>query len=266
MTFGRVGSCLVAALLVSTVSGPGSPPQLHAQTVRGLVTDAATGAAIPLATVTLVSESGARVSSVLSTDEGFYLVTGDGSGRYLVRATAPGYLPGRGGPLLLEAEDALVFEVRLDVAPIDLEGLVVEGERQGSIQGYLNRRGFWDRLEEGRGQFLTPGDVLASDAMFTPHLLRGLDQVIPQYGASPWNMWPLLGVAENRGCEPRTWVDDVWVNRPDFGIREGTGLDDIVPIERVLAVEVYYGPFQAPIRYQGTTYDNECGVVLIWTK
>jgi hypothetical protein len=152
------------------------------------------------------------------------------------------------------------------VAPIGLEGLVVEGRRQELGGRYLTERGFWERYEQGRGQFLTPGEVLASDAMFTPHLLRGMEQVLPQYGVAPWAMWPMLGISERRACEPRTFVDDVWLNRPDFGIREGAGLDDIVPIDRVLAVEVYVGPFQAPIRYQGTTYDNDCGVILIWTR
>lgn len=253
------------ACTVATVFALSAAP-LTAQTIRGLVTDAVTGTVIPLATVTLVAENGERVSSTLSTDEGFYQVTGTGSGRYLIRATAPGYLPGRAGPTEVDEDDALVLELRLDAAPIDLEGLVVEGERAGGTSNYLTQRGFWGRYEEGRGQFLTPADVLASDAMFTPHLMRGMERVLPQYGVAPWQMWPLLGIVENRSCEPRVYVDDVWVNRPDFGIREGSGLDDIAPLERVLAIEVYDGSFKAPMKYQGTTWDNPCGVVLIWTR
>lgn len=261
----RLRQCLLTGM-VSGALGLGLGAPLAGQTIRGLVTDAVTGSVIPLATATLVAESGERLSSVLTTEEGFYLLTGDGSGLYLVRVAAPGYLPGRAGPLELGSDDAQVLEIRLEAAPIGLEGLVVEGQRQGASPRYLNEKGFWARYEEGRGQFLTPGEVLASDAMFTPHLFRGLEQVVPQYGVAPWSMWPMLGISEHRACVPRTFVDDVWVNRPNFGIAEGTGLDDIVPIDRVLAVEVYRGPFQAPMRYQGTTYDNECGVVLIWTR
>lgn len=272
-TVARLRPAAVAAFaFVACSAWCGAGSSLHAQSIRGLVTDAVTGTVIPLATVTLVAENGERVSSTLSTDEGFYQVAGTGSGRYLLRASAPGYLPGRAGPIEVDDDDALVLELRLEAAPIGLEGLVVEGARAaGSATNYLAERGFWERYEEGRGQFLTPADVLASDAMFTPHLLRGMDEVLPQYGAAPWTMWPVFGIAENSSrygdtCEPRTYVDDVWVNRPDFGIREGSGLDDVVPLERVLAVEVFHGPFEAPMRYQGTTYENSCGVVLIWTR
>ena len=154
------------------------------------------------------------------------------------------------------------------VAPIGIEGLIVRGESEGTVGNYLTQKGFWERYEKGRGQFLTPGEVLASDAMFTPHLLRGLKHVVPQFGAAPWSVWPILGVTERGGCGPRVFVDDLWLNRPgpQSLIPAGLGLDDIVPMERVQAVEVYYGPFQAPMKYQGTTHDNSCGVILIWTR
>lgn len=252
-------ACVAAAWL-------GVPADSSGQTVRGLVTDARTGEMIALATVTLVAESGERGASVLTTEEGFFSIDADDAGQFLVRVTALGYAPNRAGPLELRADALQVLEIRMMPAPLDIDGVVVEGRREGEVGNYLTQRGFWDRYAEGRGQFLTPGEVLASDAMFTPYLLRGLDQVVPQYGAAPWAIWPLLGITERRSCEPRVFVDDVWVNRTGFGIRESIGLDDVVPIERVQAVEVYHGPFQAPIRYQGTTRDNNCGVILIWTR
>lgn len=239
-----------------------------AQSVRGVVIDVDSGEPIAIATVTLVSASGERVASALTTEDGFFTLEADDGGLYLVRAVALGYAPNREGPVQLESGGVLVLEMRLTPAPVGIEGVVVEGAREGRVGNYLTRRGFWDRYEEGRGQFLTPGEVLASDAMFTPQLLRELDHVIPQYGAAPWSVWPTLRSAAGAGpCEPRVYVDDVWMNREGFGIREsGLGLDDIVPIDRVQAVEVYYGAFQAPIRYQGTTRDNSCGVILIWTR
>jgi len=242
------------------------PPPATAQTVRGVVTDEVTGAPIPLATVSLVSEGGERVATVLTTEEGFFSLEGDDDGLFLVRAAALGYAPARAGPLRLDDDELRVLEMPMAPSPVGIEGLVVERSRGGGSSNYLADKGFWDRLEEGRGQFLTPGQVLASDAMFTPHLLRGLDYVLPQYGAAPWAIWPSLGITERHSCSPRVYVDDVWVNRKNFGISERLGLDDVVPIDRVLAVEVYYGPFQAPIRYQGTAYDNSCGVVLFWTR
>jgi hypothetical protein len=253
---------LTILLLVATALEPSVGA---GQTVRGLVTDAATGSPIALATVWVVSERGESVASVLTTNEGFFSLDAGDDGVFLVRATALGYAPNRAGPLELDEGAVRVIEIRMTAAPLGVEGLLVEGTRSDPVGNDLTRRGFWERYEEGRGQFITPGEVLASDAMFTPHLLRGLEHVVAQHGAAPWTVWPMLGVTESSACAPRVYVDDLWVNQEEFGIRETLGLDDVVPIDRIQAVELYYGPFQAPIRYQGTAWDNPCGVVLIWT-
>ncbi len=235
-----------------------------AQTVRGIVTDASTGDALALATVNLISAGDGQVASALTTEDGFFSLAADAEGVFLLRSTALGYAPTRLGPIELRSEELRVVEVPMDPAPLGIEGLVVDGMRAIGADDYLGQRGFWERFTEGRGEFLTPAQVLASDAMWTVHLLREVDRIVPQYGAAPWTVWPLIGVSN--GCEPRVFVDDVWMNRGDSGIRDTWGLDDIVPINRVYAVEVYHGPFQAPLRYQGTTSDNVCGVILIWTR
>jgi hypothetical protein len=83
-------------------------------------------------------------------------------------------------------------------------------------------------------------------------------------------IWPQLrrATGSERGpCEPYVYVDNVWVNRPINGLQSADfGLEDIVPIDIVEAIEVYWGPFQAPMRYQGSRYENECGVILVWTR
>jgi carboxypeptidase family protein len=246
-----------------------APTESAAQTVRGLVFDAVTGDPVPLATISLLSERGERVASVLTSDEGFFSIDADGEGRFLVRSVALGYRPAREGPIELKEDGLHVVEFRMTPAPVDLEGLVVEGERSGSVGNNLTQRGFWERYEEGRGQFLTPTEVLASDAVFTPQLLRSLDHIYERFDQPPWLVWPELRRANGLGrgpCSPRIYVDNVWVNRPGFGYAgTGLGLDDIVPLDRVQAVEVYWGPFQAPMKYQGTTMDNDCGVLLFWT-
>jgi Carboxypeptidase regulatory-like domain len=177
-----------------------------AQTIRGLVTEAATGQPISLATVTLVFESGEHLGTALTTAEGFFSLEGDREGAYLIRATALGYSPARAGPVHLATGTTHVLEIPLTVAPIDIEGLVVQGESEGLVGNYLTQKGFWERYERGRGQFLTPGEVLSSDAMFTPHLLRGLKHIVPQFGAAPWSVWPLLGVT---GVAPVWWTPDL---------------------------------------------------------
>lgn len=252
-----------AGLLAATIGCLATP--VSAQTVRGLVLEADTDRPVPLATVSLMSASGNRLASVLTTEEGFFVLQADDDGTYFVRAVALGYRVGRAGPFQLDEDGLLVVEVRLSAQPLDLEGLLVEGTATTAVGNNLTRNGFWERLAEGRGQFLTPGAVARSEAMFTPHLLRGLNHVIPQYGAPPWTTWVSFHRAtfEFGPCAPRVFVDGVWMNRPGFGIAADAGLDEVIPMELVEAVEVYWGPFQAPLKYQGTT---DCGVVLIWSK
>ena len=256
-----------ALLLVVGTTGP---EHAAAQSVRGLVFDAVTDEAIPLATVTLVSESGERVASALTTEDGFFSLDAPDNGIYVVRGVALGYRPGRAGPVQLVNDGLQVVELRLETAPVELEGLTVEGESVTGVGNSLTQRGFWERYEEGRGQFLSPGDIAASDAAFTPHLLRPLNHVIAQHGSAPWAIWPQLrrATGSERGpCEPYVYVDNVWVNRPINGLQSADfGLEDIVPIDIVEAIEVYWGPFQAPMRYQGSRYENECGVILVWTR
>ena len=72
-----------------------------------------------------------------------------------------------------------------------------------------------------------------------------------------------LSATEKGTCSPRIFVDGI---RISMLLAEGDYLADVAPIETVLAAEVYWGPFQAPIRYQGTALDNSCGVVLLWTR
>jgi Carboxypeptidase regulatory-like domain len=259
------GMALVVACTLALAVFGAAPAS--AQTVRGLVLEEVTFRPIELATVSLVSESGERLSSTLTTEEGFFSLEADGEGLFLVRVVALGYRLARVGPFDLQDDGLRVIEVTMQPQPVSLEGLTVEGEIATVPTGnWLAENGFWERYEEGRGQFLAPGDIAASDAMFTPHLFRELDHVVPDYGASPWTTWVTFRAASVRGnCAPRVYVDNQWMNRP-FGLGTGFGLDEIVPIEMVYAVEVFWGPFQAPLKYQGTTIDNSCGVILIWTR
>ena len=252
---------LAAIFTVMSVAHP-----LAAQTVRGLVFDAETNQPVSLATVSLLSSSGERVASMLTDDAGFFSLDAEDDGSFLLRTVSIGYRVARSGPFELYDDGLRVIEVRLEPAPLDIEGVVVEGTADDRVGNRLTRSGFWERYEEGRGQFILPGEVAASEAVFTPELLLHLDHVEVNYHEAPWDRWVRLRSAMGAGtCEPRVYVDGRWVNRPEFGIREAVGLDEVVPIDLIQAVEVYWGPFQAPLRYQGSVTENACGVVLFWT-
>lgn len=246
---------MAALLALVWVSG------LEGQSIRGVVVDERSRLPVDLASVLVVSASGDSVSAVLTDSTGFFELRVPRDEDFILRVSALGYQARRLGPFLLESSEAVqVTEVPLVAQPIAIQGLGVEARLSG-----LAATGFYERMAEGRGQFLTPRDIAESDAWFTPEVFHDLKYVTPQYAAPPWARWVTLTLASDRGnCEPRIWIDGVWL-RPEFR-RPGEGLDDAVPLEDLLAAEVYWGAFQAPLRYQGTIHDNPCGVVLLWTR
>jgi hypothetical protein len=235
------------------------------QSVRGILSEAETEVPIELATVDAIARSGEVVSSALTDVNGFFDLVLPGDGEYVVRATAFGYQTGRSEVIHIVDDGAQIVYVNLRPAPVEIEGLAVEarGDELSGGRASLTEQGFYERVLEGRGQFLLPGQIAASDAMFTAQLFDGMDHVLPNYSAAVWERSVRFIAATARGnCTPRIFVDGLRIGMLLGG---GNYLSDIVPIDEVLAVEVFWGPFQAPLKYQGTTLDNSCGVVLLWT-
>lgn len=264
----RPAPALLAGLLLLSAA-PAS-----AQTVRGILLERDTYELIDFGTVYLLDEDGDTIAAALTDEEGLFRLHAAGPGSYRVIGHAFGYLLGGAGPFELEEDALRVVELSLVPAPIAVEGLDVEVESRLVISDdELLANGFYERMLEGRGQFLTPEDLENSDARYTPMLLRGMEYVRPQYGAAGWQIWPSLWNPYGSGrdgssCTPHVWVDDVWVNREGYEqYPEGLGLEDVVPKSSIKALELYWG-MQAPLRYSAAVEPMElpCGALLIWTK
>lgn len=239
---------------------------LGAQTVRGVLSEEVTTIPIELGTVDAISHAGRVVASSLTDARGFFELRLPGDGEYVLRATALGYESGRSEAFEILGDGVQIVYVNLRYAPVEIAGLVVEadGRERPGRRLSLTARGFYERLEKGRGQFLTPGHIAASDAFFTTQLFDGLDHVLPDYAKPVWERGVRYVAAIERGnCSPRVFVDGI---RISMLLAEGDFLSDIAPLEDVIAVELFWGPFQAPMRYQGTLLDNSCGVVLLRTR
>lgn len=221
-----------------------------------MVIDASSEQPIPLASVFAIDAVGDTVASTLTSDVGFFTVRVDGE--FVLVAGALGYFGSTEGPFELEESAVQVVSFRLTPKPISIDGLDVTAENPA-----LAATGFYRRMSAGRGDFITPRDVLESDARTTPDLFLGRRHVMYEYNARPWErMISFMSATERGNCRPKIWVDDVPLGR----LNPGEGLNDVVPISNLLAAELFWGPFQAPIRYQGTVTDNPCGVVLLWTR
>ena len=227
------------------------------QEVRGLVLEGITYLPIELAQVTLVTGDSATTRSALTDAEGFFSLEAP-TGLFILRVRALGYRPTRTQPIELDEDEVRVIEISMDLAPVEIEGVEVSAEHSS-----LTGTGFYERMAEGRGQFLTPEDIATSDARFIPELFYGLDHVVRENGLPVWQRSiQYMAATEGGNCYPRIFIDGVWWRWR----APGEGLMDAVPLEDLVGAEVFWGPFQAPLRYQGTTIENSCGVVLLWTR
>ena len=112
---------LTAALLSTGVT------RAQAQVIRGHVVDGATQAPIPGAFIVLVDSTGSRRASVLSGDDGAYVVRVPRAGRYTMQAERIGYATTTSDTLEVGEDGALVYRFEISIQPIDLMGLEVKG-------------------------------------------------------------------------------------------------------------------------------------------
>jgi hypothetical protein len=135
----------------------------------------------------------------------------------------------------------------------------------------LEKVGFY-RRKSAVGYLIGPEQVRDRRPFITSDLLRQIPGVrlgsvhangyLPVSGRQNVQMLNLeTDSAEIRACVMKVVVDGS--KMPTGG---GLSLNDIVPAQDVLAVEVYpsRGGVGAPVRYRGT--DAYCGVILIWTR
>ncbi|HYC52470.1 MAG TPA: carboxypeptidase-like regulatory domain-containing protein, partial [Gemmatimonadaceae bacterium] len=88
-----------APLFLLAITSAAAP----AQSVRGIITDQATGRSLPGVIVTLLNDSSRVVARSLSGDDGQYRIGAPRAGRYILRALRIGFRPGTTAPFELAA-------------------------------------------------------------------------------------------------------------------------------------------------------------------
>ena len=250
----RVFAGVAVLLAFTSLASPAS-----AQTIRGVVVELSTERPVQLAAVMMISESGDTVAFTLTDDNGYYAVTSSDDGMFMLVTRALGYRTKREGPFDLEEEDMRIVRFNLAPRAIQIAGLIVETD---PMHAWLARNGFYERMEEGRGYFLTPEHIANSDAFFTQDLFKaGLEgRTRVDRMVAPWDASVSMRGVMGRYCTPRVYVNGVYQY---LSPGEGFSLDDAVPMDEVTAVEVYQGfNERPPLRYRST---DQCGVILFWT-
>ncbi|HJU89847.1 MAG TPA: carboxypeptidase regulatory-like domain-containing protein [Gemmatimonadaceae bacterium] len=242
-TLARVGSGLM--LLAIAV-----PPCLVAQAtpipgmVLGTVRDTL---GRPVGQVEIVVTGTSIVSR--STDDGLYLLVDVPPGRVPLLIRRIGF-----EPIAAEITLSPGTEMRVDIDLTPTPQMLDEVEVAG-IRGIADTKldDFHRRRQTANGFFLTQ-EQIEKRGMSTPiDLLRTMHRVriIPLRSSSGSLIRIGTGKAQ---CAPAIYLDGLKVNEAYI---------DAIPIERIIAVEVYPRAVDVPLPYQGAL---DCGVIGFWMR
>jgi hypothetical protein len=246
------------------------PAQVTAQTLRGTLLERETERPVAEALVLLVGVHGDTVARGLSDGGGHFELTAPSAGEYFLLATTLGYRPVRAGVFELGEGGEMAVEVRLTPEPLSIDGLEVE-RRWAVSEPPLVRNGFFERLTQGEGFFITPVDLERSSAIRITELLA----TVPFLTVVQASTDRVLIQDGGRLCAPAVIVDGLRASviagqrrRPgapsEVAGSEGN-IEALVSLKDVDAVEVYRSPQQVPTQFGGMGR-TDCGAIVIWTK
>lgn len=238
-----------------TVAWAAGVTRLCAQTVRGVVLEDVTNAAVSGAALDLVGPNGRTVRAV-SDSAGTFVLRAQGSGRYVVYASHPGYARVQSDSISLATGEMIAVRLRMSMQAIPLSPLVV------THRGNARRGGFYDRMENpGGGYFLTrldldrqPGSARITDAL---QMIPGVrvTPIVRARGAANGTQVTLRSGGGR--CSPAIFIDGMPVRQ-----LIDSGIDDLLQPGRVEGVEIYSGS-GTPAQF---TRPDACGALIFWTR
>lgn len=220
--------------------------------------DQNTDAPIPGASVLLLDEDGRVRKMAISDPSGEYSIDTPGPGDYALRVDAPGYNTHNEPPFVMLAGRNLELNVRLwgytELAPV-----TVTADSVPFAPGPLE--GFYERKEQGRGEFVTKEEIELMGVNRFTDLLRMQPSVnIVSLGGTLYTI-RIKGTGRiGRGCPPSLWVDNVRWGTVDL---DGQGPDRQLYPSDIAGIEIYR-PSSVPIEF--SAFDTSCGVIVVWTK
>jgi hypothetical protein len=208
--------------------------------IHGRILEQGRTRAIQGATVTLLP-----ANIQFTTDaNGRFLFEGVAAGTHTLRSELEGHTT-RQDSVIIEQGTSVDVLLRMTNRDRKVDAIEVTVRSSG-----LERVGFYDRRDEGRGTFLGPRDIRNRNARVTTDLFRDLPLVEVGPGSTSSRR-----IVFRRGvsCTPDIYIDNQ---------RLGQGLDvDQLRPEELLAIEVYMAG-SIPQYYTSST----CGVILFWTR
>jgi hypothetical protein len=236
---------------------------LRAQAVEGRLLEAGTRKPILLAVVTLLDSMMVLVDRTYTDHTGRFSLRSARPGSYYVAAAATGYIPRVDGRLEMPRGSSMSVELLLRESVMRLDSIAVDAEAR-SIRGDLSGAGFFERMQQGFGHFITPEMLQKRPALNAMELLRDIAGV-QMRGSGLRGTVAYMRGGDGRPCLPHIFVDGAraaWL-MPGLAVQDTATIEDIVDVTHLQAVEVYPRVAQAPMQYASLT---TCGVILFWTR
>ena len=264
----------------------GSTTPAWAQTIIGTVVDDDSGQPVGIAEVALLDSDDSVVKTYVTDENGAFVAEMPEVGAYRLRATRIGYEASTSERFALEAGQAAMAELRLQIDPVLLDPLdaIVEGE---SIA--LARVGFYEREYMGFGEMRTPEYFEERPPLDIQDVFQGMTGVMvvrPDMGYE----YDIFST-RRRGCRPSISIDGRTVQDGVIDLGAGqslnpgdplrtpggplaelvgdtdlvrSGWQSLINVAEIGAVEVYPGAGGLPAWVGGMR--SPCGAILIWTK
>jgi hypothetical protein len=257
----RITGVLVGMLLA------GAWP-LTGQTVRGAVTDRASGKPLGGATLSLVTRQGASLATASTDAAGAFALRAPGPGTYRLQVQQPGFRLLVTPPFQLHPGEVLDYALQLTpVPPTALDTATVRGE---IVPRYL--ADFYRRKQGGFGKFVTREEFERYNPVMVTDVMRHVQAfditVNPnrRVGGDTRTLFinSRRGVGQPYGplagdCPPLVFVDGTLV-----GNARDVDVDEVIPINGVGAMEFYEGGVQVPFAFMAN--GSNCGAIAVWSR
>ncbi|HEX6371165.1 MAG TPA: carboxypeptidase-like regulatory domain-containing protein [Longimicrobium sp.] len=220
-----------------------------AQTLHGRVTDAVDGTPVAAALVAALDSAGATVAWTLSRRDGGYELKLPAGGAVRLHVSRVGFGDGVSPAIAIVGGDRMGVDLSLRRDAVRLEGVEAVARVTPPFRD-TRARGFYERMDRGRGMFYTAEQIVEMNRPRTTEVITYRAGVTMRRG----KVW--LG-GDRRGCTPIIYID---------GFRKsGVLLDDALAPSDIWGIEIYRNSFEIPNELPRDDMSGNCGVIMIWT-
>jgi hypothetical protein len=188
----------------------------------------------------------AVVAKTMTNQTGAFQIECPAPGDFYVIVEALGYHSAIDGILEMGENGSINVEFYIRPKPLEMDSLVVAVQRVRAHR-VLTSSGYYERERKGFGYFVSPEKLELENPRYLQDLFNGIPGVHLDWGGGLGSeiviMKPGPGGAY---CSPATYVNGM---RVDTGLG---GLESVVDIDQIAAVEAYTRSSAIPLQYSGS--------------